>query len=157
VTGVVRLLAAAVTLAGGTAFADTAPVPPPAPLPTPPAANAAREQAVPDQVVALLGLSVRDQDGKEFGRIVDVLVDKAGQPRAVVVDVGGFLGMGNRKVAVEWSALHFMMAKPMAAMVAIPADRIKAAPAYDSGKPVEAVGLPGPAPGAASPAPAATQ
>ena len=44
---------------------------------------------------------VLDNDGKEIGRIVDVVVDPAGQPRAIVVDVGGFMGVGSRRVAVE--------------------------------------------------------
>lgn len=47
-------------------------------------------------------------DDKNVGRIVDVLVDDQGQPRAAVVDLGGFLGIGNRRIAVVWRALHFV-------------------------------------------------
>ena len=42
-----------------------------------------------------------------MGRIVDVLVDRRGQVRAAIIDFGGFLGVGSRKIAVDWSALHF--------------------------------------------------
>lgn len=110
-----------------------------------------------DQVVAVLGLAARGDDGKEIGRIVDVLVDETGKPRAAVIDVGGFLGMGNRKVAVDWAALHFSIGKAAVATLSIPSDRIKSAPAYDPAKPVEALGMPEPAPtppAAPPPAPA---
>ena len=38
--------------------------------------------------------------GENAGRIVDVLTDESGRVRAVVVDYGGFLGVGSRKIAV---------------------------------------------------------
>ena len=41
-----------------------------------------------------------------MGRIVDVIVNRSGQVRAAIIDFGGFLGVGSRKVAVEWSALR---------------------------------------------------
>ncbi len=106
----------------------------------------------PDQVVALLGIAVQADGRNEVGRIVDVLVDAQGQPRAAIVDVGGFLGVGNRKVAVEWPALRFALGTSPTALLAIAPDRIKSAPAYDPAKPVEAVEAPPPA---ATPLPAA--
>ena len=45
--------------------------------------------------------------GENAGRIVDVLTDESGRVRAVVVDYGGFLGVGSRKIAVAWSDLRF--------------------------------------------------
>ena len=42
-----------------------------------------------------------------MGRVVDIVVDSAGQVRAAVIDFGGFLGVGSRKIAVDWNALHF--------------------------------------------------
>ena len=45
--------------------------------------------------------------GENAGRIVDVLTDESGRVRAVVVDYGGFLGVGGRKIAVAWSDLRF--------------------------------------------------
>jgi hypothetical protein len=61
------------------------------------------------------------------GRIVDVLVDGAGQPEAVVLDVGGFLGIGNRVIAVHWGMIRFNPSdhdRPIT--VTMPADEIKA-------------------------------
>ena len=135
-----------VALAVAPALAQTQP---PAPAP----ADDDIERVAPDQVVAVLGLTVRGDAGKEIGRIVDVLVDPSGTPRAAVIDVGGFLGVGNRKVAVEWAALHFALGKSATATLAIPSAMIKAAPTYDPGKPVEALGVPEAAPAAAGPAP----
>jgi sporulation protein YlmC with PRC-barrel domain len=61
----------------------------------------------PNAAEAILGQRVTDAEGKEIGRLVDVLVDANGQPQAAVIDFGGFMGVGNRKIAVHWSALHF--------------------------------------------------
>jgi hypothetical protein len=85
-----------------------------------------------DTLVAILGNSVFGPDKKEMvGRIVDVLIDAEGRPKAAVIDVGGFLGLGSRQVAVDWSSLHFEPADhdhPI--LLTLTADQIKAAPAY---------------------------
>ncbi len=140
------LLAALLTLP---ARAET-PAPPAAPAPA--SSAPASGEISENQVIAVLGLAAMAQDGKDIGRIVDILVDRNGRPRAAVIDVGGFLGMGNRKVAIDWSALRFDMGKAHATLD-LNADRIKGAPAYDPGKPVEALGVPAPAPTTAKPPP----
>jgi hypothetical protein len=55
----------------------------------------------------ILGREVLSAADENMGRIVDVIVDRSGLVRAAIIDFGGFLGVGNRKIAVEWSALHF--------------------------------------------------
>jgi hypothetical protein len=87
----------------------------------------------PEAAEAILGLRVADAEGKDIGRLVDVLVDENGQPQAAVIDFGGFLGVGSRKVAVHWSALHFSPAggKHIIALAMTP-DQIKSAPEYSS-------------------------
>jgi hypothetical protein len=77
--------------------------PPSAPPPQP----ATQETIYRGEAAGILGREVSGPDAKDVGRIVDVLVDDQGQPRAAVVDVGGFLGIGNRRIAVVWRALHF--------------------------------------------------
>ena len=57
----------------------------------------------PEDAEAILGQRVIGPTGKEIGRLVDVLVDANGQPQAAVIDFGGFMGVGNRKIAVHWS------------------------------------------------------
>jgi len=62
----------------------------------------------PSSIGTILGRSIIDPSGDEIGRLVDLLVDRDGQPRAVIVDVGGFLGIGMRRVAIAWEALRFV-------------------------------------------------
>ena len=51
--------------------------------------------------------AVLDGKGNVIGAIVNVLINKRGVPKAAVVEFAGFLGVGNRDVAVEWDALRF--------------------------------------------------
>ena len=96
------------------------------------AAPAGEVQHVPlDQTLAILGHKVADPDGKDIGRLVDVLVGDQGQPQAAVIDFGGFMGVGNRKIAVEWSALHFAPGDAKHPITLdLTQDQIKAAPEY---------------------------
>ena len=82
-------------------------------------------------MLAILGQRVTDPDGKDIGRLVDVLVGANGQPQAAVIDFGGFMGVGNRKIAVVWSALRFNPgdAKRKVALEMTP-DQIKTAPEF---------------------------
>ena len=58
----------------------------------------------------ILGRNVFDSAGDNVGRLVDILADKNGAPLAAVVDVGGFLGIGARRVAIAWTLLRFTVA-----------------------------------------------
>jgi len=55
----------------------------------------------------VLGRDVRSPADEDMGHIVDVIVDRAGAVRAAVIDFGGFLGVGSRKIVVDWNSLHF--------------------------------------------------
>src|SRR5262245_11409456 len=59
------------------------------------------------EVQGILGREVRGAADENMGRIVDVIVDVEGQSRAAIIDFGGFLGVGSRKIAVDWKALRF--------------------------------------------------
>jgi hypothetical protein len=80
-----------------------------------------------------------------MGRIVDVVVDRAGQVRAAVIDFGGFLGVGSRKIAVDWNALSFPPPGDKAGRVSLEftRDQVKAAPGYQPGKAVIVLGAQG--------------
>ena len=78
-----------------------------------------------------------------MGRIVDVVVDRNGQVRAAVIDFGGFLGVGSRKIAVDWDALKFPTARrqePVHVTLEFTRDQVKAGPEYQDGKPVVVLG-----------------
>ena len=83
----------------------------------------------PDAATPILGREVLDSTGHPAGRIVDVLVDDMGQIRAAVVDFGGFLGIGQRRIAVAWLALHFVPAD-RTIMLDLTADQVAAAREY---------------------------
>jgi sporulation protein YlmC with PRC-barrel domain len=55
----------------------------------------------------LIGSDVKAQaGGEEVGTISDLIIDEDGQVVAVIVGVGGFLGMGEKDVAIGWDALQ---------------------------------------------------
>jgi hypothetical protein len=88
----------------------------------------------------ILGKEVRSPSDQAMGRIVDLLVDETGQPRAAIIDFGGFLGLGARKIAIDWSTLRFDTTRPKeAVVVALDRDEIKAAPEYKDSRDVVAV------------------
>ena len=110
-----------------------------------------------DHLFRILGKEVLSAKGEDMGRIVDVLFDEKGQPRAAVIDFGGFLGMGTRKIAVSWSALRFDLGEKKN-VIALDLDReqLKAAPEYkyaESDKPIPVVAQPQPAPHEPAPDP----
>ena len=53
----------------------------------------------------LIGRNIRNANQDTVGEIDSVLIDNAGNVRYVVVGVGGFLGIGEKEVALPWSAL----------------------------------------------------
>ena len=59
------------------------------------------------EVSGIVGKSVRSNADEDMGRIVDVIVSQDGHIRAAIIDFGGFLGIGTRKIAVDWTRLKF--------------------------------------------------
>ncbi|WP_336489903.1 PRC-barrel domain-containing protein [Methylobacterium nigriterrae] len=53
----------------------------------------------------LIGLPVIGQDHVKIGSIEDLLVDGEGRIQAVLIGVGGFLGVGEKRVAVPYDEL----------------------------------------------------
>jgi hypothetical protein len=102
-------------------------------------------------VETVLGREVRSVADENMGRIVDVIVDFSGQVRAAVIDFGGFLGVGSRKIAVDWNVLRFGSGeKPARVVVELTQAQLKAAPEYKEGKSVAVLTMPRVEPGAAS-------
>jgi len=63
----------------------------------------------------LVGVAVYDSDNKSVGKIDDLLLDKSGSIQAVVIGMGGFLGIGRKDVAVPYSAIHWQTEQRTAA------------------------------------------
>jgi PRC-barrel domain protein len=93
---------------------------------------------------SVLGRKIRDASGVELGMVVDVLVDRGGMPLGAVIDFGGFLGVGSRKVAIDWQLLQFNPEDQKAPIVlALDRVEIQAAPEYKpGGDKVQMVGPP---------------
>ena len=88
-------------------------------------------------VEGVLGKEVRSNADENMGRIIDVVVDRTAQPRAAVIDFGGFLGVGSRKIAVDWSLLRFDSADARSRItVELTADQVRSAPEYKPTKPM---------------------
>lgn len=56
----------------------------------------------------LMGLNVYNEANEKLGDINELLVDKSGKINAVVIGVGGFLGMGEHDIAVSMDKLKFV-------------------------------------------------
>ena len=97
------------------------------------------------EVEGMLGKEVRSKAGEDMGQIIDVIVKRDGQLRAAIIDFGGFLGVGSRKVAVEWSALSFPASGKLDHVVLdLTRDELRLAPEYRPGEPLVVLGSVGP-------------
>ena len=75
---------------------------------------------------SVLGIEVRSSQEKNIGRVVDLLADRSGAVEAAVIEFGGFLGIGMRKIAISWSDLRFETdGKQLVAVLDIPRDQLR--------------------------------
>lgn len=143
------LLASALVAApSAKTFADEAaePVPP-----------AARETIPDGTAVRVLGRDVKGPSGQVVAQVVNVLVDGTGRPLAAILDYGGFMGVGKRRIAVAWRALAFAPGgTPGGGVVtlALTRDQLKGFPDHKDGEPIVVAAPPPTASGGAAPAPA---
>src|ERR1700693_6011012 len=56
----------------------------------------------------VIGLNVYNDNNESIGSINDLLTDKNGSIKAVVIGVGGFLGVGTHLVAVPFEKIKFV-------------------------------------------------
>jgi hypothetical protein len=135
--------ALAVLLLSAPAFAQTAPAPADAPMATPvtpapaaPTASAGMVEYVPAQTEGqwlasnFIGETVRGTNDENIGEINDILVDKGGSVVAAVIGVGGFLGIGEKDVAVPFSALQISNERDQVISIAATKEQLKAAPEF---------------------------
>jgi hypothetical protein len=84
-----------------------------------------------EQLESVMGVEVQTLVEENVGRIIDLLADRSGKVQAAVIEFGGFLGIGTRKITVDWSILRFEVAgKRTIAIVAMTRDQLRAAPEY---------------------------
>ncbi len=80
---------------------------PPPPAPVTPTPIVSTRLLSSNDTRSLLDARVQRPDGKVIGRAIDMFVDKEGKPMAMLVNLSGFLGIGDRKLRFPWSAFAF--------------------------------------------------
>jgi len=81
----------------------------------------------------LIGAAVYSPNEENLGEVDDVVFDPKGSIQAVVVDVGGFLGVGEKPVALQFDALNIQkdVDGDMRLMVNATEEQLKSAPSYE--------------------------
>jgi sporulation protein YlmC with PRC-barrel domain len=80
----------------------------------------------------LLGLNVESPTGENVGEIGEVILDGDGQVQGVVVDVGGFLGVGIHPVLLNWKDVTLAgSGNEVKANVTATTDSLKQMPVYE--------------------------
>ena len=80
----------------------------------------------------LIGTRVNNEAGERIGEVNEIVLSKGGKVAAVVIGVGGFLGMGEHEVAVKFESLRLTQDANNNTVVALSAtkDSLKAAPEW---------------------------
>jgi sporulation protein YlmC with PRC-barrel domain len=81
----------------------------------------------------LIGSDVRNVAGETIGDVNEIILANDGNVRAVVIGVGGFLGMGERDIAVSFNSLKIARDKNDREMIVVDATResLRGAPLWE--------------------------
>jgi sporulation protein YlmC with PRC-barrel domain len=80
----------------------------------------------------LIGATVRNPAGENIGEVNELILARDGKVRAVIIGVGGFLGMGERDVAVSFDSVEVTLNDNNDEIVTVDAtkDTLNAAPEW---------------------------
>jgi sporulation protein YlmC with PRC-barrel domain len=96
--------------------------------------NATMQAAIPQNAVTVTDWykqNVYDPNNNKIGEIMDVLVDGSGKVSTLIVGVGGFLGAGEKDVAVPFEHVHATMKNNKTHLVMnATKDSLKSAPGF---------------------------
>jgi sporulation protein YlmC with PRC-barrel domain len=110
----------------------------------------AQVKEMPVSVMSILGKRVQGAHGEDLGRVVDVLADASGRVRIAIVDFGGFLGVGDRRIAVDWPLLRFNPDEhDPSLLLSVTREKLKETPEYKDNPRPQTLMEPVPAAGAA--------
>ncbi|OLP55163.1 hypothetical protein BJF92_17395 [Rhizobium rhizosphaerae] len=136
----IRVLLATTALAAGLAVAmpnlqaQTATTPAstaPAATSAPGASDAANPPMLASNVIGKTVYTGVDEEGEAIGKVKDVVMNAAGTAQALVVGVGGFLGIGEKDVAVGFDRVSWSERDGQQILVvAMSRDDLKAAPVF---------------------------
>jgi sporulation protein YlmC with PRC-barrel domain len=80
----------------------------------------------------LIKAPIYNVDGKKIGRVVDIIVTQQAAVSYFIVDVGGFLGIGAKQIAVPAGAFKIVDKKVV--LPNVTADQLKKLPAFHFSK-----------------------
>ena len=95
---------------------------------------ATKTQTMSDQISAsaLLNENVVNAANETIGDVNDLLLDKNGKVASVIVGVGGFLGMGEKNVALNFDQIKFTNnGNDLVVTSDATKETLQSAPAYD--------------------------
>jgi len=76
---------------------------------------------------------VLSSDGEEVGKIKEIMLDvQSGRVAYVVMSSGGFLGIGDKLLAIPWNALMLDTGRKCF-LLSVSSERVKEAPGFDKG------------------------
>lgn len=79
----------------------------------------------------LIGDTVRNPEGQELGSVKEIMLDMdTGRTSYAVLDMGGFLGIGNKLFAMPWSMLT-VDAENHEIVIDVAKERLENAPGFD--------------------------
>jgi len=120
-------------------------------------ATAPEVKPIEASMASIMGKKVQGADGEALGRVVDVQADASGRVRLVIIEFGGFLGVGNRRAAVDWGLLRFHPDDPDRPIsLSVDAKVVQGTPEYRQASHPRALMAPAPIPAPPAPAPAAS-
>lgn len=79
---------------------------------------------------ALLGKNVYGTNNEKIGEVDDVILDGSGQAKQLVVGSGGFLGIGEKKVAVDYTAANWDQTNNRINLSGLSREDVKAMPEF---------------------------
>jgi len=83
---------------------------------------------------ALVGTDLVGADDRKSGEIDNLLADSSGQVRAAIVEWGGFLGLGQKKVVVPIENIRLGATDSDRARLTMTREQLEQLPTYDSDK-----------------------
>lgn len=78
----------------------------------------------------LIGKNVYGRDNNKIGEVDDVILDANGQAKQLVISSGGFLGIGEKQVAVDYSAANWDSQNNRLNLAGMSRDDVKAMPDF---------------------------
>ncbi len=78
----------------------------------------------------LIGKNVYGRDNNKIGEIDDVILDANGKAKQLVISSGGFLGIGEKQVAVDYSAANWDSQNNRLNLAGMSRDDVKSMPEF---------------------------